>query len=275
MFFVWTSDTGWFGIFMFFGCLVLPRVFPQGDWRGYSVALILGFLNLIVQCQSLFQHPYWLSTWSPDFFKNLRVFRTPGEGGVPLSQMAVLFFSLLIPLTLIWAIAFDTSLPEPFRGWIRLAVQRFRLEGFQRIARQILAPEVFGAPWVEENRERLHDTAARVAKMPTETFSPNLGQLAVLDLKQRLDNRSMAYSHCREKSELVELLQSSIGSSEQQCAICFEDYVEGDDLRVLPSCKHLFHLTCIDRWAYSAATQQQQPGKAPRNPSCPLCNVKI
>jgi len=53
--------------------------------------------------------------------------------------------------------------------------------------------------------------------------------------------------------------------SEQLCAICYDDYVDSDELRVLP-CRHYFHKACIDRWAF-ACNQ--------RAPSCPLCNQSI
>lgn len=32
-----------------------------------------------------------------------------------------------------------------------------------------------------------------------------------------------------------------------ECAICLEDYAEGDRIRTLP-CKHEFHQKCIDNW---------------------------
>ena len=47
---------------------------------------------------------------------------------------------------------------------------------------------------------------------------------------------------------------------EQQCPICFEDYIVGQYKRTLPTCNHTFHKKCVDRW-FS------------KNPSlhCPMC----
>ncbi|KAK4340713.1 hypothetical protein RND71_039214 [Anisodus tanguticus] len=43
-----------------------------------------------------------------------------------------------------------------------------------------------------------------------------------------------------------------------ECAICLVEYVEGDEIRILPNCGHRFHLQCVDTWLVS-------------NSSCPSC----
>ncbi|CAI2166659.1 17406_t:CDS:2 [Funneliformis geosporum] len=48
----------------------------------------------------------------------------------------------------------------------------------------------------------------------------------------------------------------------QECAICLEDYVDEDELRILP-CKHEFHIVCIDSWLTT------------RKKFCPICKRDI
>ncbi|MCO5599501.1 hypothetical protein L7F22_053606 [Adiantum nelumboides] len=46
------------------------------------------------------------------------------------------------------------------------------------------------------------------------------------------------------------------------CVVCLNAFEEGEELRLLPSCRHSFHRDCIDKWLFSHAT-------------CPLCRRSI
>ncbi|XP_021804540.1 RING-H2 finger protein ATL8-like [Prunus avium] len=43
-----------------------------------------------------------------------------------------------------------------------------------------------------------------------------------------------------------------------ECAICLGEFAEGDEIRVLPQCGHVFHVGCVDMWLGSHS-------------SCPSC----
>ncbi|KAI9088412.1 hypothetical protein K1719_029861 [Acacia pycnantha] len=47
-----------------------------------------------------------------------------------------------------------------------------------------------------------------------------------------------------------------------ECAICLDDFKEGDTGRLLPNCNHFFHLNCIDEWLRT-------------NKTCPLCREVV
>ncbi|KAL2316756.1 hypothetical protein Fmac_030632 [Flemingia macrophylla] len=46
------------------------------------------------------------------------------------------------------------------------------------------------------------------------------------------------------------------------CSICFQDFEDGELVRILPKCSHHFHLECIDKWLV-------QQG------SCPMCRTYV
>ncbi|KAI3810288.1 hypothetical protein L1987_19899 [Smallanthus sonchifolius] len=46
------------------------------------------------------------------------------------------------------------------------------------------------------------------------------------------------------------------------CSVCLTEFEEEDTLRILPNCKHAFHMPCIDTWLRS-------------HTNCPLCRAGI
>ncbi|KAI5063716.1 hypothetical protein GOP47_0022263, partial [Adiantum capillus-veneris] len=46
------------------------------------------------------------------------------------------------------------------------------------------------------------------------------------------------------------------------CPICLSDFADGERIRVLPSCQHGFHVTCIDTWLA-------------QHTSCPTCRGSL
>uniref|UniRef100_A0A7N1A2M4 RING-type E3 ubiquitin transferase n=1 Tax=Kalanchoe fedtschenkoi TaxID=63787 RepID=A0A7N1A2M4_KALFE len=51
---------------------------------------------------------------------------------------------------------------------------------------------------------------------------------------------------------------SSTENASAECPICLAEFVDGDELRALPLCRHEFHAACIDMWLQSRS-------------SCPSC----
>ncbi|KAJ6812602.1 uncharacterized protein M6B38_148480 [Iris pallida] len=49
---------------------------------------------------------------------------------------------------------------------------------------------------------------------------------------------------------------------EAECAVCLNEFDEGEKMRVLPRCGHRFHVDCIDMWFFSHST-------------CPLCRCAV
>ncbi|CAN8270219.1 unnamed protein product [Cochlearia groenlandica] len=47
-----------------------------------------------------------------------------------------------------------------------------------------------------------------------------------------------------------------------ECSVCLSDFEENETGRVLPNCKHTFHVDCIDMWFHSHST-------------CPLCRSLV
>ncbi|CAO2823024.1 unnamed protein product [Amaranthus hypochondriacus] len=62
--------------------------------------------------------------------------------------------------------------------------------------------------------------------------------------------------------ELLKTLPKSRFKGCEVCAICLDNLVEGEICRVLPGCKHVFHLNCVDKWLL-------------KSPVCPVCRSSV
>ncbi|GLJ39330.1 hypothetical protein SUGI_0802840 [Cryptomeria japonica] len=73
----------------------------------------------------------------------------------------------------------------------------------------------------------------------------------------RLANTGLKKKHIK---ELPSIVYSKLRSEPNlgDCPICLAEFVEGESIRVLPKCKHTFHIECVDRWLVSHS-------------SCPTC----
>ncbi|RWR95433.1 RING-H2 finger protein ATL52-like protein [Cinnamomum micranthum f. kanehirae] len=56
--------------------------------------------------------------------------------------------------------------------------------------------------------------------------------------------------------------EASVAGDDNTCAVCLGEFKEGEEVRRLPECLHLFHVLCIDRWLHSHS-------------SCPLCRTDM
>ncbi|XP_020155364.2 probable E3 ubiquitin-protein ligase ATL44 [Aegilops tauschii subsp. strangulata] len=54
-----------------------------------------------------------------------------------------------------------------------------------------------------------------------------------------------------------------VGADADACAVCLAEYAAGDEVRVLPACRHGFHRECVDRWLLTRA------------PTCPVCRAPV
>ncbi|KAI8048862.1 hypothetical protein BDF22DRAFT_251890 [Syncephalis plumigaleata] len=108
--------------------------------------------------------------------------------------------------------------------------------------------------------------AASPAASPAEHARRTLRQLRV-DLHamwRRLDGWRAAEEQVRQIPMVTfsTTEAESITDFPRRCAICLEDFIDGDRLRLLP-CRHRFHANCVDRWLIT------------RRRLCPICKQDI
>ncbi|CAL5042492.1 unnamed protein product [Urochloa decumbens] len=56
--------------------------------------------------------------------------------------------------------------------------------------------------------------------------------------------------------------EQATGGAARECAVCLGSVKEGEMVRQLPTCTHLYHVACIDRWLSAHRT-------------CPVCRSQL
>lgn len=80
-----------------------------------------------------------------------------------------------------------------------------------------------------------------------------------------LDNKLQCCSKSLEshsKTFQYKVAETVQGTDQTECIVCLTPFEEGDSVRQLHSCKHIFHMICIDTWLASHS-------------ACPLCRNQI
>lgn len=114
------------------------------------------------------------------------------------------------------------------------------------IAGAIMVATYHCAVGCNHRRETLNETNQRRRSLPP-TNNNNISQETT---------RSTSSS----TAQLIPLYRFTQDCKEGVCSICLCEFKEGEKIRVLPECSHLFHMACIDMWLYS-------------HPNCPLCRA--
>ncbi|XP_026441189.1 RING-H2 finger protein ATL67-like isoform X2 [Papaver somniferum] len=73
----------------------------------------------------------------------------------------------------------------------------------------------------------------------------------VMGLDQMVINSYPRFCYCKNEKDFGK-------ENDSVCSICLCDYKDGEMLRMMPDCRHYFHLMCVDAWLRL-------------NPSCPVC----
>lgn len=124
---------------------------------------------------------------------------------------------------------------------------------------------------------KLEEMTALVSRMPLEGFvteEATAQDVPIGKLKEMLAIRGVTETEMNsfvERQNMVERLNQCRQYSDT-CCICFEEYEEGEPLRVLSKCCHELHVECLDKWIYTFANNA---AKLRQDPTCPLCKVSL
>lgn len=279
MIFVWSSNGGplQYVSLVFFLLQFLPRFLPDNNattttnihYAFLAVTLGAAMIAYGIHRGGSFQRirQAFRQEWN-----TLR--QTFTAGGVAWKRSLYIFLAMT---TVLVTMALVTS---PSTQGAMLLIHVITLYLLVRTLMRSLAGDDVGsaAPGRGHEQQRIHEIVDLVLRLPMEEFVPQeeLASCSVNQLQKMLrvrmlpgNNNNATRTNFVEKRDLIEAVQACRNYNDT-CCICCETYQARDGLRVLPKCRHEFHVECLDHWAYTFAKKPRQ-----RQPTCPLCNTTL
>ncbi|XP_019193071.1 PREDICTED: NEP1-interacting protein-like 1 isoform X2 [Ipomoea nil] len=75
-------------------------------------------------------------------------------------------------------------------------------------------------------------------------------------------SKGLSHDIIQKLPEFMFQTSSSCPYQDISCAICLQEFKNGESGRMLPSCSHSFHIHCVDQWLI-------------RHGSCPMCRTDV
>lgn len=167
----------------------------------------------------------------------------------------MLFFAVVICFTFTFAIALIQTMLSMLVCYLSLCTRNHDIDDHE-------AGDTSNRTWIDPRASSQQD-----AESPAPVRNITLLQILLVEVLDRRRVESEEVQGQQQNLRNLDLLPPAINyrrqditssHSEIECAICLEEFIDGESCRVFHACKHLFHSACIDNWLRL-------------NPSCPIC----
>jgi len=113
-----------------------------------------------------------------------------------------------------------------------------------------------------EGRDRTASPTATEDQIPSASHPPTVNPQPTENEPNAVPDTVTTETHPGTSAPNPEALDSANTDNGLACSVCTDDFVKGQDIRVLP-CNHKFHPECIDPWLLNVSG------------TCPLCRVDL
>ncbi|KAI3796379.1 hypothetical protein L1987_39049 [Smallanthus sonchifolius] len=103
-------------------------------------------------------------------------------------------------------------------------------------------------------------TTTEPARSPNMNRSPRIRAARHSNPRLSLPVSTTSGSSSNGSSTVLDVHKYSKEFKEGTCVVCLDEFEENDEVRIMPECAHVFHVSCIDMWLFS-------------HDNCPLCRA--